>query len=524
MTPSESLHVLLDGGELDAGSERALFDALASGGELQAELHDLLAIRAAVRDDMDAFAPGAETTAAVFQQVGIQYIPQATSPTAGFLASLKKLWLPAVVTAGIMIVGGYYALRAHTDATVPAGSTQAMNAPAPTATAERPTTGATDGQATTPPTPMNTVSAGSSVIPPVESSAPQSVAPDQVPPATHATVLPRVTHRSASSAVASTDKYAVPAAASMGGDESSPVVRSPRSRTARAQATTQPATAPVSQSATNVAQASTPATAQPKPSTESSATVQSSAAPVSPATSAPSTPAAATVASPAPPAAPATAGDARASTNASVATASDSGAMVWTDDEDARKSRFPAARGSSPRRSDDINLSRAGLSLVMRTSASPIPMAATAPISSLDPAATTLGSTSVGLFWNNEDMGNVSIGVEGGLSPFPQVFQATAGGTHSQIDQHPQLFWGAVAGRYEYPIFGGRWSLFGQADLGAAQVGPMERLLGGLSYNFGGSLFGLFVGAEGAMLEYAVENSWYTSTTLGMTLGAILHF
>lgn len=95
-TPSEMLTLLLDG-ELNGADEEILFKTLAGNEELRAELGEMLAVREAVKKDVEAFAPPAAAKANIYQSLGLgeQSKPVAPPILARF-NWVKKIWAPAL--------------------------------------------------------------------------------------------------------------------------------------------------------------------------------------------------------------------------------------------------------------------------------------------------------------------------------------------------------------------------------------------------------------------------------------------
>ncbi|MBI3260186.1 MAG: hypothetical protein HYZ54_12050 [Ignavibacteriae bacterium] len=115
---SDLLQAFLDG-ELEQSHEQPLFNELASSGELRNEMRELLAMRSAVQQDIEAFTPPLAATSNIFSTLGFS-LPAATSASAvgageAFSASSAaatasvaswwgKFWLPsatALIGAGV---------------------------------------------------------------------------------------------------------------------------------------------------------------------------------------------------------------------------------------------------------------------------------------------------------------------------------------------------------------------------------------------------------------------------------------
>ncbi|MFN8361239.1 MAG: hypothetical protein U0264_15110 [Candidatus Kapaibacterium sp.] len=126
------LHTYLDG-ELDQTHEKPLFEELAQNQELRAEMRDLLAIRAAVQHDVEAFSPPIAATNNVFSTLGFTMpasapiaapAPVLTTGVATVAATTSwwsRLWLPTttlLIGAGItylLLQWGYSSALAAKD-------------------------------------------------------------------------------------------------------------------------------------------------------------------------------------------------------------------------------------------------------------------------------------------------------------------------------------------------------------------------------------------------------------------------
>ncbi len=112
---SDLLHAFLDG-ELEQAHEQPLFQELASSGELRNEMRELLAMRSAVQQDIEAFTPPPMATSNIFSTLGFtlpaagtatlgETIPSAIGASSTAATSWwSKMWLPsaaAFIGAGI---------------------------------------------------------------------------------------------------------------------------------------------------------------------------------------------------------------------------------------------------------------------------------------------------------------------------------------------------------------------------------------------------------------------------------------
>lgn len=117
------------------------------------------------------------------------------------------------------------------------------------------------------------------------------------------------------------------------------------------------------------------------------------------------------------------------------------------------------------------------------------------------------------------------VGIEIGQEVFGQEFDGRSGDSAVHYQQNPVLMWGAAAYRaVTSPLsFLGGIAPFAQADMGATRVGPLARVLAGLSYSIGDRI-DLMLGAEGAFLWYQYQTTWFRTTKVGVTYGVSLRF
>jgi hypothetical protein len=122
---------------------------------------------------------------------------------------------------------------------------------------------------------------------------------------------------------------------------------------------------------------------------------------------------------------------------------------------------------------------------------------------------------------------NHSIGIEAGREAFAQRFsQPLAFGTTAHYEQNPIAWWVTAAYRYQSgeltPIPGLRG--FIQTNIGGAlELGPLGRGILGLQYDIAPGL--LFqVGAEGSVLIYKLDKTYFTTRKVGLMYGLSMQF
>lgn len=518
MSPSELTHVFLDGEVLEQRDEAVLFEALASDEELRLELRDLLAIRAAVQSDTDAFGPPAETTRRLFAGLGISGAESSAASVGGGMGAwLRRLWIPLLAAVAASIVTGLVLSRWNAPVTTTVVSVEH------TAPAVQPSAGA----ATTAPSRPAVADPRSTAT--VASTARPARAAE-----------PRVhTLRSPSTRVAIASNHTPSVAAITGRasrppfDEDGATLESRLRTHARAADRTEassPDAAVASPSADKNARTSLPVAASPtineRGSTESFVRERPPVAPSSgqnavrgtaPVNAAPSA---------------AIAGDTSARSNDTRATASTpANAAPQTtanvprtaqDSNAAAVGRTPGSTGiirsaelHGPA-SDALPKNYAGLIRGLALSSSPSPGVAA--------ASSGLPTNVVAGLFRMFDEHNY-VGIEIGQEVFGQEFDGRSGDSAVHYQQNPVLMWGAAAYRaVTSPLsFLGGIAPFAQADMGATRVGPLARVLAGLSYSIGDRI-DLMLGAEGAFLWYQYQTTWFRTTKVGVTYGVSLRF
>ncbi len=105
MDYSELLHDWIDG-TLASHHEEAVFIALSRQPELRTELQDLVRIRAAVQNDIEAFTPSPADTSAIFGRLGFSVPPDIPSLASAAATSVAATSVAATSTAGASAAAG----------------------------------------------------------------------------------------------------------------------------------------------------------------------------------------------------------------------------------------------------------------------------------------------------------------------------------------------------------------------------------------------------------------------------------
>ncbi len=114
---------------------------------------------------------------------------------------------------------------------------------------------------------------------------------------------------------------------------------------------------------------------------------------------------------------------------------------------------------------------------------------------------------------------NHAIGLEFGWESFAQSFEGTSNGQIIRYEQRPTTFWAGGLYRYTFDHIGSSaFSPFIQAFGGGTQYGPLGRGTVGMQYSPSGPL-SFVVGVEGTMLGYKFQDTWFTSSKVGLTYG-----
>lgn len=107
-TTSELLTMMLDG-ELRGVHEAELFADLANSSELQSQMEHQLAVKEAVKSDVEAFTPPLEATNAIFSQLGYT-LP----PGVPYLASVwDKIFNRKVAVTAVLLIMGTFAVASY---------------------------------------------------------------------------------------------------------------------------------------------------------------------------------------------------------------------------------------------------------------------------------------------------------------------------------------------------------------------------------------------------------------------------
>lgn len=115
------------------------------------------------------------------------------------------------------------------------------------------------------------------------------------------------------------------------------------------------------------------------------------------------------------------------------------------------------------------------------------------------------------------------IGMEFGSETFAQVFQGTRNGQLIRYEQQPSASWAGIFYRYQHTPLIEHLRPFAQTLVGGSRFGPVGRATIGFTYAPAGPLTFL-MGVEGSMMAFNFQNTWFTSTNLGLTYGVALRF
>lgn len=130
-----------------------------------------------------------------------------------------------------------------------------------------------------------------------------------------------------------------------------------------------------------------------------------------------------------------------------------------------------------------------------------------------------IGFSNFGLRYAYQLVPEAQITAEFGREPFVQQYRIVSGMNRYEITQQPTLAWATVGTRLTSPTLSIANSLrpYGQIMGGFAQVGPIVRLQGGVTSEFGGR-YHAALGYEWSRLFYSVSNSTQNSTRNSWTL------
>lgn len=132
---------------------------------------------------------------------------------------------------------------------------------------------------------------------------------------------------------------------------------------------------------------------------------------------------------------------------------------------------------------------------------------------------------SLGAYYRLSD--NIKIGMEAGEEPFGQIFNNKEGNLQYEYVQNPMLFWAGIGikGIMDYSIkFLGGAHPYAEVLLGGTELGPTGKTLIGLQYISSETGIGIIIGAEGTLLMYQNQSSWYNTKKIGFTYGMTFHF
>ena len=117
---------------------------------------------------------------------------------------------------------------------------------------------------------------------------------------------------------------------------------------------------------------------------------------------------------------------------------------------------------------------------------------------------------------------STSVGLEVGAESFPMVFQGTRNQQVVQFELQPLATWAGVSYRHVFSEIGSSgFAPFAQALVGGSEFGPLGRASAGIIYSPAGPLQ-FMVGFEGAALAFSHQNTWFTSTKIGLTYGVLV--
>ena len=116
------------------------------------------------------------------------------------------------------------------------------------------------------------------------------------------------------------------------------------------------------------------------------------------------------------------------------------------------------------------------------------------------------------------------IGVEVGNESFPMTFEGIRSGQLIRYEQQPISTWAGITYRHSFaPIGNSAFTPFAQGLIGGSQFGPLGRLTGGILYSPAGPL-SFMLGVEGTSMAYTFQDTWFTSSKLGLTYGMSIRF
>lgn len=116
-----------------------------------------------------------------------------------------------------------------------------------------------------------------------------------------------------------------------------------------------------------------------------------------------------------------------------------------------------------------------------------------------------------------------SLGIEIGNETFAQVFEGNRNGQLIRYEQQPSALWAGIFYRYQTSPISNNFIPFGQVLAGGTKYGPIGRATVGVQYAPAGPL-SFLLGLEGAMLAYKFQDTWYTSSKIGLTYGVAVRF
>lgn len=117
-----------------------------------------------------------------------------------------------------------------------------------------------------------------------------------------------------------------------------------------------------------------------------------------------------------------------------------------------------------------------------------------------------------------------AIGIEGGREPFSQNFHGLEHGVGVRYEQNPLAYWATAVYQFSGdPLLPHVHPFFQIQAGGAFELGALGRAALGLKFRPFDRI-AILVGAEGNLLLYRFQNTWFSSNKLGMTYGLSYEF
>lgn len=117
-----------------------------------------------------------------------------------------------------------------------------------------------------------------------------------------------------------------------------------------------------------------------------------------------------------------------------------------------------------------------------------------------------------------------SIGVEAGQESFPQNFNGIEDGGAVRYEQNPLAYWATAVYQFNGDALLPHVHPFAQVQLGGAfKLGGLARVTAGIKFKpF--ERIAIVVGAEGSVLMYRFQDTWFQTDKLGLTYGLAYEF